>query len=172
MPEGIKRLVGDIQVAGFILGLGVNVGPSGILHIVVNGNLAQAAGEGDAEFPRGVVFPEEHVGNRIPAHRAGIPGFENGVGKCGFFSDIQRTAVHQDKDHLLSGSLELLEEFSLVFGEADVGAGSGFTRPVAVLSGDHDSHACRGTYVCRSVIFLYRIFDRGGDLVYLPCAPP
>src|SRR3546814_2894603 len=85
---------------------------------------------GDGHLARRIIAAIEDVGDRMAAHRAGIPGLEDridmGVGPF----DAVRAPAHQHENDRLAGLLEFLKQRLLVPRQVERGAARRLARHV------------------------------------------
>ena len=108
--------------------------PAGILHIVINRNLADAERECHGKFSRRIHISEKDVRDGISRLRTAEPGLQDG-GHCLIFPGKRhRTAGEEHQDNRLSGPGQSFQQFLLAFRKAYVGTGTGFSAHIGGFS--------------------------------------
>src|SRR4029078_10482333 len=82
------------RVVVFLVG-----GETGVSVIVVEGDLARRAREGDRQLAAGVVIAKQHVGDRVAVLASEKPALYDRRGFAGQLRNREGTAIHQNRHH-------------------------------------------------------------------------
>src|SRR6266404_5138596 len=129
VSEIVKRAV-DARLLTFPLGLW--------LGRKIERNLPDGSRKRNSQFTAWIVIPEQDIGDRCSALRAGKPSFNNAGHVLIDPIDAHRPAINQNHDNRFSGRVDCLDQIELMAGQIETGARCALAdRPHRIAQNHH-----------------------------------